>query len=816
MNDGVSRQRHIRATYATLIGTTMLAGAQPALAQTQAQAPAQIPADPATKADNQEIVVTAQKRSQSIQKVPISIQALTTATLEQHQVQSFDDYVKLLPSVSFQTLGPSQSQLYFRGISTGGDGLQSGPLPTAGVYIDEVPVTTIANTPDVHVYDIARVEALSGPQGTLYGASSLAGTLRLITNKPNTNKFEAGYDLEINKFGKGNFGGVAEGFVNVPISSRAAIRLVGFYEKDGGYIDNTFANRTYQRPNTASGLVDENNVPIATNSPLTINNSKFVKKNFNDVETYGGRAALKIDLDDNWTVSPAVIYQHQKANGTFLYDPRAGDLQVHDFTPDHNSDKFYLASMTVQGKISNWDVTYAGSQFGRTADNTQDYSYFNVDYGDTYTDYNYYKDALGNDIDPTQTFHAHDRFTKMSHELRFNSPAGNRFRVTAGLFYQRQTNAHVADYILPGLPNAVNPFSPPVGQPYDVYYTNIHRVDRDYAAFSEASFDILPNLTATVGIRGFMARNSLDGFSGGAGALDRQRTLFGCTGTTAQQCPNIHKTYKESGETHKVNLTWQVDRDRMVYATYSTGFRPGGNNRDAFANHQLQSFPPFKSDRISNYEIGWKTSWLDRTLRINGALFWEDWSKVQYSQPGLLGIYYTVNAGTARSRGVESDINWIIRRHLTLSASGTYVDAKLTTAFVGSDADGNPVVLAPKGTRLPVQPRFKIAGTARYDFDVGPKRAFVQGTVNHQGGTTSYLTTAGEASLGPTRQFTTFDFSAGLSFNKLTFQVFVQNAFDKRGILSKNSVCTPGICGADARLYPVKPQFFGFKVGQRF
>lgn len=807
MNDGVSRQRYMRSAYSALIGTTMLAGAHPALAQGPVKA--------STTVDDREIVITAQKRSESIQKVPISVQALTNATLEQHQVQSFDDYVKLLPSVSFQTLGPGQSQLYIRGISTGGDGLQSGPLPTAGVYIDEVPVTTIANTVDIHIYDIARVEALSGPQGTLYGASSLAGTLRLITNKPSTTRFEAGYDLEANKFGKGNFGGTAEGFVNVPISSTAAIRLVGFYEKDGGFIDNTFANRTYQRPNTASGIVDGNGDPVATNSPLTVNNSKFVKKNFNDVETYGGRAALKIDLDDNWTVTPAVIYQHQDAKGTFLYDPRAGDLQVHDFTPDRNRDQFYLASMTVQGKISNWDVTYAGSQFGRTVDNTQDYSYFNVAY-DSYTDYNYYKDALGNDIDPTQTFHSHDRFTKMSHELRFNSPSSERLRFTAGLFYQRQTNQHVADYILPGLPDAVNPFSAPVGQPYDVFYTNIHRVDRDYAAFGEASFDIVPHLTATVGIRGFIARNSLDGFSGGAGALDRQITLFGCTHTTAQECPNIHKNYKESGETHKANLTWQVDRDRMVYATYSTGFRPGGNNRDAFALDQLQSFPPFKSDRITNYEIGWKTSWLDHTLRINGALFWEDWSKVQYSQPGLLGIYYTVNAGKARSRGIESDINWTIRRHLTLSASGTYVDARLTTAFVGTDADGNPVVLAPKGTRLPVQPRFKIAGTARYDLNFGPTRAFVQGTVNHQGGTTSYLTTAGEASLGPTRQFTTFDFSAGLNFNKLTFQLFIQNAFDKRGILSKNSVCTPGICGAYARLYPIKPQLFGIKVGQRF
>src|SRR5262249_55438707 len=182
------------------------------------------------------------------------------------------------------------------------------------------------------------------------------------TNRPDTSKFSAGYDLEGNKFGKGNGGGKAEGFVNVPLSDRAAIRLVGFYEKDGGYIDNKPAGRTYQRPVSVPNPADPDN-PFIFNHPLTVNNAKFVKKDFNSVETYGGRAALKVDLSDDWTATPSVIYQHQKANGTFLYDPNAGDLAVHDFTPDRNLDKWYLASLTVQGKLSNWDVTYSGSYF---------------------------------------------------------------------------------------------------------------------------------------------------------------------------------------------------------------------------------------------------------------------------------------------------------------------------------------------------------------------------------------------------------------------------------------------------------------------
>ena len=390
------------------------------------------------------------------------------------------------------------------------------------------------------------------------------------------------------------------------------------------------------------------------------------------------------------------------------------------------------------------------------------------------------------------------------------------------MFLQRQTNDHIADYIIAGLPNAVNPFSPPIpGAPQtDVYYTDIHRVDRDYAMFGEASYDILENLTLTAGIRGFIAKNTLDGFSGGLGALDRQITLFGCTGTTVQQCPNINKKYVQSGETHKVNLSWKIDPARMVYLTYSTGFRPGGNNRDAFALGQLQSLPPYQADTITNYEVGWKTSWFDRTLRFNGALFWEDWNKVQYSEPGLLGIYYTVNAGKARSRGVEGDVLWTIAHHLTLSASGTYVDAKLVTPFCdtvnGCDPANGGSVLAPKGTRLPVQPKFKINATARYEFETGELKNFVQAGLNHQSGTLSYLTTAGEEAIGPTKGFTTFDFSVGTAFSNWTVSAFIQNAFDKRGILSKNSVCTPGLCGQYARLYPTKPQFFGLRIGQKF
>ena len=778
------------------------------------------PAASAGPADG-EIIVTATKRAENVQRVPISIQALGTATLAAHQVATFDDYAKLLPSVSYQSFGPGQSQLFFRGVTTGGDGARTGPLPTSGLYLDETPVTTIASALDIHIYDIARVEALSGPQGTLYGASSLAGTLRLITNKPSTERFEAGVDFEGDKFGPGDPGGKAEGFMNVPLGEHAAIRLVGFYEHDGGYIDNTPGSRTYQRPHKTGTSVDPVTMietPIIESFPLTVNNARFVKNDFNDVETYGGRAALKFDLGEHWTVTPGAIFQHQVTGGTFLYDPRAGDLQVHDFTPDHSRDEFYLASLVVQGKLSNWDVTYSGSYTQRVVETTQDYSYFNVAY-DSYTDYNFLRDAAGRDLDPTQFVHQHDLYTKQSHELRVNSPAGERARLTAGAFYQRQTDRGNAEYVSPFLSQAVNPFSPPVpgGGPNDVYFTNLFRVDRDYAMFAEAAFDILPHLTLNAGIRGFIADNTLNGFSGTSGGVTLQT---GCVAQSALACPNTNKRYQESGETHKVNLSWQATPSKLVYFTYSTGFRPGGTNRDAFALGRFQIIDPYRADRLTNYELGFKTSWLDRTLRVNGALFWEEWNNVQYGEPGLLGIFYTVNAGSARSRGAEADVSWTIQRRLTLSASGSYVDAKLTSNFcnqtTGCDPANGGQLFAPAGTRLPVQPQFKFSSTARYDANIGRYKSFLQATINHQSNTTSYLTTVGEAALGPTRGFNTLDFAVGTAWDKSTLSLFIQNAFDARGTLSKNSACAPAICGSTARLYPTKPQFFGVRIGQRF
>ena len=274
-----------------------------------------------------------------------------------------------------------------------------------------------------------------------YGASSQAGTIRIITNKPDTAGFEGRVDGELNSVKHGGMGGRLEGMINAPLSEMAAVRLVGWYQKDAGYIDNV--------PGTRSFLPDPGGI--------TVNNAPFVKKDFNDAEIYGGRAALKVDLDENWTVTPTLLYQHQKSNGTFAQDPRVGDLQVQRFYPDMRTDKFIQAALTIEGKLGNFDVTYAGAYLDRKAYQINDYTDYAEAYDALYADYGglagyfYFQDNAGNTIDPRQYIIGTDHFRKLSQELRIASPQEERFRVVAGLFYQRQSNQIHQDYRVPGL-----------------------------------------------------------------------------------------------------------------------------------------------------------------------------------------------------------------------------------------------------------------------------------------------------------------------------------------------------------------------------
>src|ERR1700722_13662662 len=312
-----SRRRKLRRIQAKATGRFILKATPVASALLACLPSAHAQEAAAQTAQLEEIVVTAEKRTENLQDVPISIQALGSAKREELHIKNFDDYAMFLPSVEFLSTGPGFEHVYMRGVSSSVLENHSGSLPTVGVYLDEQPVTTIDGVLDTHIYDIARIEVLEGPQGTLYGASSEAGTIRIITNKPDPTAFSAGYDLGVNQVDHGGVGYSVEGFVNIPLSPIAAIRLVAWDEHKAGFID--IVPKSYTFPT----------------SGITFSDSPFVRKDANYVDTRGGRAALKLDLNDNWTFSPTVMGQVTTTGpGPFAYNRAAGDLDTWQFFSD--------------------------------------------------------------------------------------------------------------------------------------------------------------------------------------------------------------------------------------------------------------------------------------------------------------------------------------------------------------------------------------------------------------------------------------------------------------------------------------------------
>ena len=797
-----------RTLTAAFLATTMLA-ASPALAQAPAEA----------VEGSDEIIVTAQKRSESLQDVPISIQALGTKKLDQLNVTNFNQFAQLLPSVSFESSQPGSSNVYMRGVASGGDGNHSGPLPSVGIYLDEQPVTTIGGTPDIHIYDIARIESLAGPQGTLYGASSQAGTIRIITNKPSTAAFEGRVDGEINTVAHGGVGGRLEGMLNFPLSESAAFRVVGWYQRNAGYIDNVAGTRRFR-----NGL-GTGSTPADFAGGIVVNNNAFVKKDFNTAEVYGGRAALKIDLDDSWTVTPTVYYQEQRNKGVFGFQPSVGDLQVQRFYPDFANDRFIQGALTIEGKLGNWDLTYAGAYADRKINASSDYTDYAEAYDSLYASdggiagYFSFINNAGQTIDPRQFTLSAPKYRKLSQEFRVASPSDARFRVVAGGFFQDQANDIDERYAVPGLAanRSVN------GLPGLVWLTKQKRIDRDYALFGEASFDILPNLTLTAGGRAFIYNNTLVGFSGfgqpsavggpGVGRCFRDAQgnlvpsdiapapctnlgdqLFAVDGTrTARFVP---KKADGQGFTHRLNLTWKPTDDVLIYGTWSRGFRPGGINRRT-------GLDPYGADFLTNYELGWKTTFLDGRLRVNGAIYEQKWEGFQFAFLGQFGLTQIQNGPDARIRGVEADINLVPVTGLTLTASGAYNDAKTTNALV-----------APVGTRLPVTPQFKVNGTARYEFAVGDdSKVHGQAVVVHASSASTDIRPADAAAIGRLEAYTYADFAAGINWSRLSIEAFVANAFDTRAQISRGIACGP--C-TRAYVNVVTPRTIGLRVGTKF
>ena len=749
-----------------------------------------------------EIIVTAQKRSENLQDIGVSVQVLGNAQLEDLNVDGFEDYIEFLPAVSYSSNGPGYGILYMRGISSGGDGVHSGSMPSVALYLDEQPLTTINQVLDLHIYDIARIETLPGPQGTLFGQGSQAGTLRIITNKPVLEEFQGSYDLGIDTVSEGDLGYTLEGMLNVPITERAAVRLVGWHKEEGGYIDNVPDSLTY----AASGI--------------TIDNSEVVEEDFNTVETSGARAMLRIDLNDNWTFSPSVMYQQQEVKGLWAHDPEdTGDLQVVRYFPDGQDEDWIQAAGILEGDITDdLQFVYAVSTLDRDVDSTYDYTGY-AEYIEAYyasIDYAcYHYEADGTCADPSQFVLSDERFTRLSHEARLQSSDEERFRWIVGAFTQKQVHDFDLQWIVPDM----NPANSVIENGVTTWQTYQIRTDRDEAYFGEATFDFTDALSFTAGVRHFKYDNRLYGFNG---FLGHCTGFFNDDGIFVEDRDNGTPQYpcfetrilddqtKGSGNSWKGSIEYRVSDDALVYATYSEGFRSGGVNRA-----RLERIEKYRPDWVYNYEIGWKSTWQDGRLRFNGAAYLLDWEDFQF---GILdfavsNITIVRNLGEARTIGTEFDLAWLASDALHLTFAGSYNHAELRNSFWFDPADrvaGLPPDVV-EGSEMPFVPEWQFTTTGRYTLDFGPFPGYVQAAVAYTGASWSDLVVDTRL-----RQdaYTLVNVSTGIETDTWSLDLFISNLTDERAQIDRYDPGYPSLI--DTRTVTNRPRSIGIRFGQRF
>lgn len=771
-----------------------------------------------------EIVVSAQKRDQSLQDVAVSIQVLGNQQLENLNVRGFEDFIDFLPTVSYASAGPGYAQIYMRGIASGGDGNHSASMPSVGYYLDEQPVTTINQILDIHMYDIARVETLSGPQGTLYGQGSQSGTIRIITNKPVMGEQQFGYDIEGNTVTDGDFGYNLNGFANFPIGDRAAIRLVGWHKEVAGYIDMVPTTMTFPGP-----------------QEKTADNFDFAREDINTVTTSGLRALLKVDLNDNWSVSPGIMYQDSSVEGEWAHNPELfGDLETGKLWDSFADDEWYQASLTLEGSIGAVDVVYAGAYLDRENVSEYDYSDY-TEYWARYSEYFsgaswcVYYNAAGECALGTQYVGGFEQYGRLSHELRFQGSPDNRFRWVAGAFSQVQEHNFDLQWIVPDLDPDLTVVLPPTGdRKYGgttVWQTYQVREDNDLAFFGEFSFDFTDKLTATAGIRYFEYENSLYGFNGFGRHCTGQYIDGDFVEIPADEggeiqypCFNtrvLDDVAKGDDVAGKVNIEYSLNEDSMIYFTWSEGFRAGGVNRA-----RVPGIPKYDPDFVTNYEIGWKSLLADGRVRFNGAVYVIDWDNFQFGFLDFTVSNLTIvqNVGNSQTKGVEWDLTYAANDNNTLTFSGSYNKAELETDYWRLDDErlaGAPPN-APAGTPMPYVPELQLTGIWRSNFEVAAMPAYFQAAASYTGARWNDLDTLNVPARQEMDAYTLLHLSAGIENESWSLGLFINNATDERAEID---IFDPGYGTAIPGYVPPghawttmtnRPRSYGIRFSQRF
>ena len=811
----------------------------------------------------EEIVVTARKKSESLQDVPLSVSALRESDLEEKGVNVFEDYLLQLPGVTAGGSGPGQSTIYIRGLASTTPNLTTagvaGLAPNVSFYLDEQPLAQPGRNLDVYAADMARIEVLSGPQGTLFGASSQAGVVRMITNKPVMGESLSSIEVESRFTSGGDEGSKLEYMTNVPLGERSALRFVAYRDRRGGYIDQVAGtlNASQSARFRAAGTVRANGLPVSSSrggfqagadlSGVTLTNAVAIEKeNANPVTYEGFRASVAHEINDNWNALATVAKQTIDADGVFFVDPTLDDLEIQRYTDDTIEDEFENMSLTLEGSVGDLEVVYAGAYTDRVTDQNIDYTdylfvgqylpYYICDYYVTYTSYAPGNVPTGTCGAPNLLVDSTTNTEVQTHELRISGPINDTMSFTAGAFLSdlelTELNlfnypgsvgndiTYAANYALTdtSVTGSINNASPgwfsagPYSEPV-IFFNDIKRTDKQQGFFGEISMDVSETSELTVGARWYDIEVDFEGsanssFYNGFGAPDTQQ--FG-SNLSAQYAPGNANGYPDKaisdGVIGKVTYSWNPSEDRMYYVTWSEGFRPGLLNRPVGASNSDGSYvvkSEVKSDEVTNLEFGWKTVLRDGKLRFNGSAFMVDVSGLQSTifDPSIVNLFFSDNAADAEITGLEGDFVYYTNVNgLVVSGAFSMLDTEITKSLVPT----SDVVV---GSDLAFAPGSQANLTARKEWGMS------SGNTGHWQLQMARSEKSFSDIMAPNkaiqRSHHFVNMRYGMSNDEWTAELYIDNVTDKRAEISNTFVFDR------SRLSVIKPRTLGLRYKKSF
>jgi iron complex outermembrane recepter protein len=650
------------------------------------------PGDAGASPELQEIVITAEKRESTVQKTPISITAISGVELQAQGLTDMTAVAQQVPGVSFKTSGPGQTEFEMRGLTSTG-----GEAATVGFYLDDVVLTPPGMAQngkpvvDPNLFDVNRVEVLRGPQGTLYGASSMGGTIKLVTNQPDTHAFGANIEGIGSGTSGGGFNHTENLMLNLPIMQDVvALRLVGTDKSVSGWINREVVSPFPPEVNGGISRGDVADAPVQTN---------YSKSNWETLRS--GRAALLIQPNERFSITATFLHQELEQGGPNSIDsPPLNEAHYQPFdVAEPFSDVFNLYSLAMKFNFDGAELTSVTAQFDRQQDQTQDISEAMQDYIGGFfgspSNWPYGATQLAPpgecaDIGLTTCYGfgavsitENDYTRQFSQEVRLTSTGSGPFEWLVGGYYSNfGATSHVFSYY---------PATPAFGFDYDFGTNNLadnHRkLDRTQSAlFGEGSYLFTDHWKLTVGARYYdYSSNSITSVSG-----------VSANGTSAP----LYGSAKNSGVTPKLNLAYMPNPDTTLYGTVSKGFRPGGPNSPIPVPPCTSQAPTqFGPDSVWNYEIGEKLRFLDSRITVNGAVYYEDWNGVQQSVVPACGFGYTENAGKAAAYGAELEVAMVLTRGVVLAQNFGYTHAtNSTTVTLANVVSGQRLFDVPEVT----------------------------------------------------------------------------------------------------------------------